>query len=297
MDIHHLHIFTAVYRFKSFTRAARHINISQPTVSEHIKNLERELECRLFDRIGKGIEATLSAQKLYPKAQQILAEVANVKAELLGGEDTVKGEIILGASTIPGTYIIPPVIKRFQAIYPEIFFQVRIGDSSQINHLILENELVCGIVGAKVDNDALSYEPFCKDRLILVAPPGLIPQKALQIDELADLPFVTREEGSGTRKAIEDNFARLGFKLQSSQITAEFSSTASIKEAAKCGIGVAVMSQLAVSNDLRNGTLQEIGLKNCKMERYFYQVRRKNRTQPSHYLKFCKLLNHGDIFP
>ncbi len=295
MDIHHLHIFTAVYRFKSFTKAARHINISQPTVSEHIKNLERELECRLFDRIGKGIEATLSAQTLYPKAQQILAEVANIKTELLGGEDTVKGKIILGASTIPATYIIPPLIKRFQSLYPEIFFQVRIGDSSEINNLILENELVCGIVGAKADDDALSYETFCQDHLILVASPGFIPQDTLQIAELADLPFVTREEGSGTRKAIEDNFERLGFKLKPRQIMAEFSSTASIKEAAKCGIGVAVMSQLAVANDLQNGTLQEIGLKNCKMVRYFYRVYRKNRTQPSHYLRFCQLLNHDEM--
>ena len=86
------------------SRAARRIHISQPTVSEHIKNLENELECRLFDRIGKGIEPTLSARRLFPDALQIIAEVARVKDELLGGEDTVKGEIILGASTIPGTY-------------------------------------------------------------------------------------------------------------------------------------------------------------------------------------------------
>ncbi|NOX24791.1 MAG: LysR family transcriptional regulator, partial [Deltaproteobacteria bacterium] len=213
MDIHQLRIFVAVYRDKSFTRAARRIHISQPTVSEHIKNLENELECRLFDRIGRGIEPTLSARKLFLDATQIIAEVARVKAELLGGEDTVKGEIILGASTIPGTYIIPPVIKRFRADYPDIFFRVRIEDSSKINQLILDNELVCGIVGAKMEAEALLYEPFFQDRLVLVAAPGFIDKRAVGSAELSGLPFVLREEGSGTRKAMEENFVRLGIKL------------------------------------------------------------------------------------
>ena len=74
MDVHHLRIFTAVFRLKSFTKAAKQINISQPTVSEHIKNLENEIECQLFDRVGKKIEPTASAKKLYPKALKLIDE-------------------------------------------------------------------------------------------------------------------------------------------------------------------------------------------------------------------------------
>ena len=294
MDIHHLHIFAAVYRHKSFTKAARKINISQPTVSEHIKNLENELDCRLFDRIGKGIQPTLSAQKLFPRALRILEEVASVKDDFFGGENTVKGEIVLGTSTIPGTYIISPIIKRFQKTFPDIFFQVRIGDSSQINRMILDNELLCGIVGAKMDAEALLYEPFFKDRLCMVAAPELIRKKVLSPKDLRDLSFVLREDGSGTRKSMEDNFERVGFKLRREQVTAEFSSTASIREAAKCGLGVAVISYLAVLDEIRTGTLCEISLQNEKMERYFYLVHRKNRTLPSHYLKLCQFLKQTD---
>lgn len=290
MDIHHLHIFTAVYRDKSFTKAARRIHISQPTVSEHIKNLENELSCRLFDRIGKTIEPTSSAKKLFPKAIAILEEVSQLKAELLGGDTAVQGEITFGASTIPSTYILPQLIKRFRDEYPDIFFQVQTEDSHSINRLIIDNELFFGIVGAKTEQHSLHYHPFFKDELCLVAAPSLTKRKSLKPSDLNGLPFLQREQGSGTRKAMEENFGRMGFALQREQIVAEFGSTASIKEAAKCGLGVTVVSRLAVLEEIKNKSLQVLSLQKEKMERYFYLVHHKNRTLPGPYLKFCQFL-------
>lgn len=295
MDIHHLRIFTTVYRFKSFTKAAKQICISQPTVSEHIKNLENELGCRLFDRVGKAVEPTASAKLLFPKALQIIEEVARVKAEISGGEDTAQGEIMFGASTIPSTYVIPSMIKDFQELFPDIFFKIRIEDSLRISQLIIENELSCGIVGAKLDAVQLQYEPYFKDRLLLVAAPQLIKKKSIRLEELTGLPFVLREQGSGTRKAMEDNFRRIEFTLGKKQVAAEFSSTASIKEAAKCGIGVAVISRIAVLDELKNGSLREISLQKVTMERYFYLVRHKDRTLPSPYQKFCEFLKQQKL--
>jgi len=290
MDIHHLHIFAAVYKYKNFTKAAQQINISQPTVSEHIKNLENELDCRLFDRIGKSIEPTSSAKKLFPKALKILDDVSQLKSELLGGDTAVKGEVILGASTIPSTYLIPQYIKEFRQKYPHIFFQVKIEDSRNINRLIIENELFCGIVGAKLDGNALQYTPFFKDELCLVASPGLVRKKEVTLDELSELPFIQREQGSGTRKAMEENLDRLGFTVNKKQIAAQFSSTAAVKEAAKSGLGVAVISRLAVREELNSKTLHVISLQKEPMERYFYLVHHKNRTLPGPYRKFCQFL-------
>jgi len=293
MDIHHLHIFAAVYKYKNFTKAARQINISQPTVSEHIKNLESELDCRLFDRVGKTIEPTSSAKKLFPKALKILDDVSQLKSELLGGDNAAKGEVIFGASTIPSTYLIPQCIKQFRQKYPDIFFQIKIEDSRNINRLIIENELFCGIVGAKLDGNALQYTPFFKDELCLVASPELVRKKTITLDELSRVPFIQREQGSGTRKAMEDNFGRFGFTLNKNQITAQFGSTASVKEAVKCGLGVAVISRLAVLEEIHNKTLHLISLQKHAMERYFYLVHHKNRTLPGPYLKFCQFLKEG----
>lgn len=292
MNIHHLHIFTVVYRQKSFTKAARQINISQPTVSEHIKNLEGELECRLFDRIGKAISPTTSAKILYPKAIHILEEVTKLKSELLGGEDVVKGDIAFGASTIPSTYILPLLVKRFREEYPDIFFQIQIEDSQKINQLIIENDLFCGIVGAKMDENSLYYEPFFKDELCLVSLPQLIRKKTISFNELGELPFLQRERGSGTRKAMEENFKSGGFALKKQQIVAELGSTASVKEAIKQGLGVAVISRLAVQDEIDKKRLSVLSIENRKMERFFYLVRHKNRTLPSHYLRFLQFLRN-----
>ena len=111
-----------------------------------------------------------------------------------------------------------------------MYFQVRIEDSLKINQLILNHELVCGIVGAKMSENLLHYEPFFKDQLIVVASSELIHKKTIKLAELSGLPFVLREKGSGTRMAMEENFSRIGFRLEKEQVVAEFGTTASIKD-------------------------------------------------------------------
>ena len=107
MEPHHLKIFTSVYRNKSFTLASKQLHISQPTVSEHIKNLEIALGCALFDRLGRTILPTIEADLLYPRALKILDDLDRLQEDLATAGDRIGGELVLGASTIPGTYILP----------------------------------------------------------------------------------------------------------------------------------------------------------------------------------------------
>lgn len=290
MDIHHLHIFTAVYRTRSFTKAAREIHICQPTVSEHIKNLEQELECRLFDRLGKAVAPTAAADLLFPKALQILESVFQVKEELRGGEDAVTGEIVLGASTIPGTYILPPIIMRFRERYPGITFTVTIKDSAKITEMVRRHELLVGIVGARTDDNALLYDQVFQDHLVLVTSPSPGRGKTITSEGLSRLPFVLGEKGSGTRQAMEEHFARLGFALSREQVVAEFSSTAAIKEAARCGLGAAVISHLAVREEIGQGNLHEIVWQKQRMQRDFYFLNHQRRTLPPLYRRFRQFL-------
>jgi len=104
MDIHHLKIFISVYKNKSFTRASEDLHISQPTISEHIKNLENSLGCKLFDRLGRSIMPTAEADILFPKALQLLDDLEQIKEEISATAAGVKGPLVIGASTIPGTY-------------------------------------------------------------------------------------------------------------------------------------------------------------------------------------------------
>ena len=101
MDIHHLKIFVSVYKNKSFTKASEELHISQPTISEHIKNLESSLDCRLFDRLGRSIMPTAEADVLYPKALQLLDDLDQIQEEITATGAGVKGKLVIGASTIP----------------------------------------------------------------------------------------------------------------------------------------------------------------------------------------------------
>ncbi|HSH14102.1 MAG TPA: LysR family transcriptional regulator, partial [Desulfurivibrionaceae bacterium] len=188
MDFHHLRIFSEVYRLRSFTRAAESLNISQPTISEHIKNLEGELSANLFDRLGRTIIPTATAELLFPRVQQLLDSLNRLHDDLLRARDEVRGALVLGASTIPGTYIVPTRVVEFSRLHPQVTFEVIIEDTAQITRMILDHQLFCGIVGARTFSDKLSYQTFVRDELVLVGSPEISPPRAISPDQLKNLP-------------------------------------------------------------------------------------------------------------
>jgi DNA-binding transcriptional LysR family regulator len=290
MDIHHLKIFVSVYKNKSFTRASEELHISQPTISEHIKNLENSLDCRLFDRLGRSIMPTAEADVLYPKALQLLDDLDQIQQEISAAGTGVKGKLVIGASTIPGTYILPRAAYSFKKQYPEVRFEILIEDSARITSMVLQHELLCGIVGARITSDKLLYRPLIEDELVLVATKKVLAQKTVTLAKLTTIPFLQRETGSGTRQTFENFLKKNNISSSALNVVATLGSTSSVKQAVKESLGASVISRIAVQEELENKTLFEIPIKNFKMKRKFYQVRQKKRTLPAQYLAFCKHL-------
>lgn len=286
MDFHQLKIFSSVYRLKSFTDASKELNISQPTISGHIKNLEDELSCRLFDRLSHSIIPTAEGELLFPRAQQLLDLLSKLKEDMASSGKEIRGEIVFGASTIPGTYIIPAMVVAFTRQHPEVTFEVIIDDTEKIINMVLGHELFCGIVGAKQPSDKLEYTPFLRDEMMLVGRKGLLPEECISSNCLYELPFLLREKGSGTRKCMEDCFGEQGIEVGRLDAVATLGSTAAVKEAAIQGLGVTVLSRLAVQDELKKGKLQEITISGLTMARDFYLVQHKLRTMPAHYQAF-----------
>jgi DNA-binding transcriptional LysR family regulator len=289
MDMHHLKIFVSVYKYKSFTRASEKLHISQPTISEHIKNLENSLDCKLFDRLGRSIMPTTEADVLYPKALQIIDDLEQIQDEITATGNGIRGSLVIGASTIPGTYILPRVAYSFKKQYPEVGFEILIEDSGKITSQVLQHELLCGIVGARKTSDKLYYEPLLEDELVLVATKKVLAQKTVSLSKLTTIPFLQRETGSGTRQTFE-NFLGKNISSDALNVVATLGSTSAVKQAAKESLGASVISRIAVQEELDNNILQEIPIRNLKMKRKFYLVRQKKRTLPPQYLAFCKHL-------
>jgi len=292
MDFHQLKIFSEVFRLRSFTKASASLNISQPTISEHIKNLESELSCLLFDRLGRSIVPTQEGEMLFPRAQQLLDSLNRLRDDLTSSVDRVTGEIIFGASTIPGTYLVPNRVAGFARQYPEVTFEVIIEDTARIGEMILDHQLFCGIVGARLSSEKFSYQIFVQDELVLVANRDIWPKPEITLQQLTRLPFLLRERGSGTRKCMEEHFNRAGLAISTLETVATLGSTASVKEAAIQGLGATVLSSLAIKNELASDALHEIEIKGLEMKRDFFLVKHRQRTLPVHYQAFCDHLSN-----
>ena len=278
MDIHQLRIFASVYRNRSFTKASEVLHISQPTISEHIKNLENSLNCSLFDRMGRSIIPTSEGDILYPRALQLLDELEQIEKEITAAGTGVRGLLVIGASTIPGTYILPRLAYSFKEQYPDIEFQIPIEDSSRITSLILQHELLCGIVGARIPSDKLLYEPLIEDELVMVAAKKFPVKKAISLKELTTLPFLQRETGSGTRQTFESFLKKSNTSSEALNVVATLGSTGAVKQAVKEGLGVSVISRIAVQEEIHNKILREISIRNLKMKRKFYLVHQKTSS-------------------
>lgn len=288
MDIHELKVFVSVFKNKSFTMAAEEINLSQPTISGHIKSLEEELDCRLFDRWGRTIIPTREAEVLYTHAIEIMDRFNTLKEVIGQLKKEVTGELIIGASTIPGTYLMPSIMATFNKKYPSITFQILISDSKEILEKVSMHELLMGIVGTKLIIENINYIPFIEDELIVISSPSFTKTNRATLKDLLKFPMILREKGSGTRKEVERILEDKVILLDSIKIAGIFGSTDAVKQAVKAGLGIAILSKLSVIDELKHKTLKEIKLTDMQMRRKFYIATHKKRTLPLTYRIFLE---------
>ena len=275
MDLKLLEIFCCVCEEGSFSRAAERLGLSQPTISEHIKTLETYFGTSLFDRLGRRIHPTGAGQVLYSRGRAIIDLKQSVIEAMHHYLDRLEGELRIGASNIPGEYLLPRVIGRFHESHPRIRVQLVIGDSEQIVDGVADGRYEIGFVGARPDQPGLALEPFASDRLVLAVPADATwnRYKTVSLAQLAQLPLLVREMGSGTRVELERWLHKRGAALAGFNVVAELGSTAAIKEAIKANVGASVISDLAIASDVAAGSMRVVRVEELgTMERTFYRI-------------------------
>ena len=293
MDIHHIKVFASVYRRRSFSRAAEELNLSQPTVSDHVRALEDELNCKLFDRLPRKVIPTKEAAVLIGKAQEIIERVEGFRDVLGELRKDLSGHVIVGASTIPGTYILPGLAAAFRKKNAAILFEVVVSDSRAIIDKVAGDDLLIGVVGAKLESRQVDYKSFLDDELIAVTSDSYDARKNISISDLTGLPIVMREQGSGTRREFEKILEREGIDFQHLNVIGIFGSTDAVKQAVKEGMGVSIISRRSVKDELKCGSLKEITIKDVNMRRQFHIITHRKRTLPHLYKVFMEyLLSH-----
>lgn len=280
MDFWQLTIFCKVVEFKSFSRAAEAIHLSQPTVSSHIKDLEEHCGFRLLDRLGKEVLPTKAGELLFTYAKRLLALRDETESALSQFRGITKGSLTLGGSTIPGGYILPEVIGRFVKSHPEVQISLIIRDTREIADGIINGDVELAVTGAPLSDPAIHQEPIFEDDMRLIVPVGhpWAKRKSIPAEQLKTEPFVTREEGSGTLKSLDQSLTDAGFNPSDLKISARMGNTVSVCEAVKCGVGVSILSTRAVERDIQAGLLAAISIEGVNLKRSFYLTRHKKRT-------------------
>ena len=279
MDLRRLQVFTKVYECKSFSRAADEVLLSQPTVSGHIKSLEEFLGIRLFDRLGREIMPTRGADLLYGHAKRILAQVDEASGAMDAFLGLYRGKLRIGGSTIPGEYILPAVLGRFHQLHPKIQTTLFIGDTGQIADKVLEGELEAGMVGAAWDHDKLIFEAIMEDQVSLAAwPSHPLAGSVLTIKDLTGLPIILRKPSSGTHMFVGNILQKAGLELGDLKVAARMGSTMALMQGVRAKVGVGFLSRRAMVDDLAEGRLIELKVKDLDLKRLFYLVTRKDRT-------------------
>lgn len=287
MNIHQVHIFNIAARTLSITKTAKKMNLSQPSVSIQIKDLEDTLNVRLFERINRKITLTDAGKVFFEYSERLLNLIDEINAVMNDFSSGDVGKLVLGASSTVGIYVLPGYLGDFKELYPKAEIALMIQNRQEAMEQCIAGELDFAFMQDPPKHPDLQAEFFMKDDLVIVCSPKhrwanreFLTMKML-ISEPE--PIILREEGSGTRDLIEYVLKRFGIERK---VTMELSSSEGIKRAVEANLGVAVLSRNVIANEVKNKSLVALTIKDLNTKRDFFIVRNKKRRYMQLMMKF-----------
>jgi DNA-binding transcriptional LysR family regulator len=261
-----LKTFVTLAEVKNFTKTAELLLMSQPSVSLHIKNLEKEFQTKLFHRSPKFLKITPSGEILYDRAKQMITIYEQTRQDILEQQNTIKGELKIGASFTIGEYILPPLLLDLQKNYPELELQVTIGNTEEIIQSTRSHHVDIGLIEGQTNEKELTVIPFMQDELFIVSSNKhpLVHKKEVAITDLQNEAWIMRETGSGTREYFNHFIRSNGLKVKS---LLTISSNQGIKETLINGMGISILSGSVVERDVNQKNLSIIKIKNQEFKR------------------------------
>lgn len=269
-----LKVFHTVAVYLNFSKAAELLYISQPAVSKNIKELETELDIKLFERIAGKVKLTDAGRIVLTYAESVFELEKELTFNLSTLKQKYSGRLKLGASTTIGQYILPPILARFHEEYPEIELSLLNDNTEKVEKALLDNEIDIAIVEGSSKNSLIKYIPFVKDEIVAIVHTSqlLSERDEISIDELKTMPLVLREEGSGSLAVITNKLREHGVKLTDMNIVLHLGNTESIKSYLAHSNAMALISIHAVTKEIKNGEFKIIDISNLTVNRVFYFI-------------------------
>lgn len=291
MNLRQLRIFRIVAETGNITAGAERMHISQPAVSKHILDLESELGTPLLDRHPRGVTLTVGGEVMLRHARRMQVLQNDVRDELASLKGVSSGRLAIGASTTIGSYLLPMALEGFHRTNPGIRISLAVENTHHIQAQLLDYALDIGLTEGFVDSNSFDAEVFAHDRLIPVTSAKFRQEhKIRDLLTLAELPCIQREKGSGTRAVVERAFAQHSARPSTLM---SLGNAEAIKRIVASGLGYTVISELAVSEELSDGRLVRLPVRELTIARPLHLVRLKGRSTSPALAAFVDLLRSG----
>jgi len=297
MRFEHLKTFHRVALTGSFTKAARSLNLSQPAVSQHIQLLEHSLGIVLLDRQGRKIRPTKEGEVLLYCTDRLFNLYEEIK-NLLEAQNSLKhGRIAVGSSNVMGTYYLPQIIKLYNDQYPGINIDLRLGNSAYVLQKVLEGVVDIGIAGKIGDFPRLTEHFVHRERLLVVSSPQhkFPTNKKIGVDELLEMSFISREQGTLARIVVERWFKKHCAKSYPIR-SIELENTEAAKKIVQQGYGFTIIPECTVKRELENGLLTEIDVHTMDLHIDLYVYYLKGKVFSKAVQRFLNTLSESQQF-
>ena len=262
------HTFLEVCRTGSFTRAAEELHVTQPAVSQHIRQLEAHYGCALFSKTGRGVEPTAAGRLLYRALDVEENDEARLRAELeaLAAEKDARPPLRLGCTRTIADFVAPRVLSAHLTRHPDARVIMRTGNTAELVDLLDLGEIDFALVEGSFDRATFDSAVFSREQFVAVAAGG---DRPASIAELLDRRLILRESGSGTREILEHNLAARDLAVSDFSGVVELASIPAIKACVAAGAGVSFLYRVAVESELADGRLVDVTPKDFVIEHDF----------------------------
>lgn len=273
-SLRQLEVFLATARYENVTRAAETLAMSQSAASGSLKELERQFDMKLFDRLGKRLQLSELGLQLRPQVESLLEQARSLE-QALTGEDVV-GRLEIGATLTIGNYIAVNMIADFRQQNAKSDIILRVANTETIAKQVAGFELDMGLIEGELQHPDLDIVHWRRDELVVFAAPNhpLSTSTALSDQDLLTLPWIVREPGSGTRQAFDRAMQGI---LTDLHIGMELQHTEGIKRAVEAGLGVGCLSQICVAEAFKRGSLVPLKVPGRDFRREWYLITHRDK--------------------
>ncbi|HEY5760964.1 MAG TPA: LysR family transcriptional regulator [Steroidobacter sp.] len=275
ITLRQMRVFAAVARYRSFTKAARELHLTQPAISQQIKLLEIEVGLPLLEHVGRQIHLTAAGEEVLRYASQVTELLREAGESLAAMRGLKRGVLKLGAVST-AKYFAPSLLSAFAPAYPEVTIRFTVGNREEIIQQLAANETDLVIMGRPPRELTTIAEPFAKHPLVVIASPHhpLAGKRRIPLERLGSENFIIREEGSGTRASMEHVFSKRGVPIR---VLMEVSSNETIKQAVMAGMGIGFISIHTVGLELAAGKLVMLNVTGLPLIRDWFVIHMRDK--------------------